>query len=204
MQIKPIETDAFGQKFRSRAEARWAQFFEAGHIRYVYEPEGFESDGIRYLPDFYLPDFDLYVEVKPERPEAGEELKKPLNMVMVGIIKRLLILQDMPPKTECDIYWYPFAYYHNGYQGIRIGRAVITPAGDGLGTILIRTDLYPGYEAEVGFAGFNCANARNLNFKAIHDKDMQNNDGFPWRDTLDHEMRREIGSAYDKARKARF
>lgn len=64
--IKPIETEYRGYRFRSRLEARWAVFFDAARILYEYEPEGFElDDGTKYLPDFYLPEFELYVEIKP-------------------------------------------------------------------------------------------------------------------------------------------
>lgn len=65
MNIKPIETVYNGYRFRSRAEARWAVFFDAVGIDYVYEPEGvILSDGTRYLPDFYLPKSDTWFEVK--------------------------------------------------------------------------------------------------------------------------------------------
>ena len=65
--IKPIETYYNGYRFRSRLEARWAVFFDALNIKYVYEPDGFELDGgYRYLPDFYLPETETYVEIKPE------------------------------------------------------------------------------------------------------------------------------------------
>lgn len=65
-EIKAIETFYKGYKFRSRLEARWAVFFDAAGIEYEYEPEGYTlSDGSRYLPDFYLPKFRIYVEVKP-------------------------------------------------------------------------------------------------------------------------------------------
>lgn len=65
-QIRAIETHYKGYRFRSRLEARWAVFFDAARIEYEYEPEGFELyDGTKYLPDFYLPEFDLYVEIKP-------------------------------------------------------------------------------------------------------------------------------------------
>lgn len=48
-------------------EARWAVFFDAVGIKYQYEPDGFElGNGLRYLPDFYLPDFSCYAEVKPQ------------------------------------------------------------------------------------------------------------------------------------------
>lgn len=64
--MKAIETYYNGYRFRSRLEARWAVFFDAAEIKYEYEPEGFELDsGALYLPDFYLPDYKCFVEVKP-------------------------------------------------------------------------------------------------------------------------------------------
>lgn len=63
--IKPIETIYKGYRFRSRLEARWAVFFDNVMVEYEYEPEGFVlEDGTMYLPDFYLPEIDAYVEVK--------------------------------------------------------------------------------------------------------------------------------------------
>lgn len=66
--IKPIETVYNGYRFRSRLEARWAVFFDAAGIKYEYEPEGYTlNDGTMYLPDFFLPDFDIFVEIKRDR-----------------------------------------------------------------------------------------------------------------------------------------
>lgn len=63
--MKAIETTYKGYRFRSRAEARWAIFFDALGIDWIYEPEGFElSDGTMYLPDFYLPQCRTFFEVK--------------------------------------------------------------------------------------------------------------------------------------------
>lgn len=68
-EIRPIETEYKGYRFRSRLEARWAVFFDTLNVLYEYEPEGFElGDGIRYLPDFWLPQQRCWVEIKP----AGE------------------------------------------------------------------------------------------------------------------------------------
>ena len=64
MDIKPIETVYNGYRFRSRLEARWAVFFDACGLKYHYEPEGFNI-GEYYLPDFYLDDLEIYVEIKP-------------------------------------------------------------------------------------------------------------------------------------------
>lgn len=66
MSIKPIETYYNGYRFRSRLEARWAVFWDALSVKYEYETEGFENYlGEKYLPDFYLNDLNIYVEVKP-------------------------------------------------------------------------------------------------------------------------------------------
>lgn len=67
-----IETQYGGCRFRSRLEARWAVAFDALGVRWQYEPEGFEvgyrlsmrDENFRYLPDFWLPELGLWVEVK--------------------------------------------------------------------------------------------------------------------------------------------
>ncbi len=57
---------AKGQEVRSIAERRIADYFEKNNIKYVYEREAkgkflfFEST--IGTPDFYLPDYDVYVE----------------------------------------------------------------------------------------------------------------------------------------------
>ena len=61
--IKAIETAYNGCRFRSRSEARWAIFFDTLGIQYQYEKEGYDFDGIRYLPDFWLPDYGCWIEV---------------------------------------------------------------------------------------------------------------------------------------------
>lgn len=73
--IHAIETTYNGRRFRSRLEARWAVFFDALRTHYVYEPEGYDlkgsgwvrtdGPGLLYLPDFWLTDLRIYIEVKP-------------------------------------------------------------------------------------------------------------------------------------------
>lgn len=66
--IPAIETVYKGYRFRSRLEARWAVFFDELAIDWRYEAEGYEirvnGKTRRYLPDFYLPKFGVWVEVK--------------------------------------------------------------------------------------------------------------------------------------------
>lgn len=65
MIIRPIETNYRGYRFRSRLEARWAIFFDTAKIRWLYEHQGYVVNDRPYLPDFYLPEFDYFFEVKP-------------------------------------------------------------------------------------------------------------------------------------------
>ncbi len=64
--IKAIETQYKGYRFRSRLEARWAIFFDFSGIKWYYENEGYELSSGWYLPDFWLPEYRLHVEVKPD------------------------------------------------------------------------------------------------------------------------------------------
>ena len=104
-EIKPIETFYKGYRFRSRLEARWAVFFDVAGIEYEYEPEGYKlSDGTLYLPDFYLPAFDTYVEVKRDTEEGRKEVIEKCNKAITwgGNIKQLVILSDIPEGRSVD------------------------------------------------------------------------------------------------------
>ena len=71
-EIKAIPTKYKGINFRSRLEARWAVFFDSMGdsdsmgIRWEYEKEGYQLRSGWYLPDFWLPEMQLWIEVKPE------------------------------------------------------------------------------------------------------------------------------------------
>lgn len=74
--MKAIDTEYNGYKFRSRLEARWAVFFDTLGVKYEYELQGFEfEDGTRYLPDFWLPEYKIWVEIKPDEPSDEERRK---------------------------------------------------------------------------------------------------------------------------------
>ncbi len=62
--IKAIQTQYSNVLFRSRIEARWAVFFDLLGLPWQYELECFEFDGVRYLPDFWLPRQKKWVEIK--------------------------------------------------------------------------------------------------------------------------------------------
>lgn len=105
--LKAIETQYKGCLFRSRLEARWAVFFDAMELDWVYEHEGYELGKYgRYLPDFYFPSSDLYIEIKPPRP-SQRELLKPIALAKF-FQKRVIVLAGSIPNegryipTEID------------------------------------------------------------------------------------------------------
>ena len=84
-----------GTSFRSTTEARWAVFFDYLGIDYEYEKEqvSLETGGV-YIPDFYLPQLEMYIEVKPNNLSIIEnEYQKPIqmrkqvdsNMIFIGL-----------------------------------------------------------------------------------------------------------------------
>ncbi len=71
--IKPLETVWNGYRFRSRLEARWSVCFDALGVAYDYEREGFDLGPAGwYLPDFWLPSLQTWIEVKGEYPSQPE------------------------------------------------------------------------------------------------------------------------------------
>ena len=54
-----------GVFMRSGLELLFAEYLDENNIKWVYEPQTFKlSEGMRYKPDFYLPERDTWVEVK--------------------------------------------------------------------------------------------------------------------------------------------
>lgn len=74
--IKAVETRYRGYRMRSRSEARFAVFLDALSIRWDYEVETADlgKDGW-YLPDFWLPDLGIWIEIKGAAPTFDEQRK---------------------------------------------------------------------------------------------------------------------------------
>lgn len=69
--IQAIETSYSGCKFRSRIEARWAVFFDKLGVKWEYEKEGYDlGEAGWYLPDFWLPGLQCWIEIKGEEPDS--------------------------------------------------------------------------------------------------------------------------------------
>jgi hypothetical protein len=111
MDIKPIETRYKGHLFRSRLEARWAVFFDEMGIEWEYEKEGYTLEPIKipdieeidielnkktinYLPDFYLPQLDMFVEIKGDSIKKIEYIKA--QRLSFYSKKKVAIIKNLP------------------------------------------------------------------------------------------------------------
>lgn len=208
MEYKAIETHYNGYRFRSRLEARWAVFFDHAHIKYEYEPEGFElDDGTKYLPDFYLPEGGYYVEVKPPRVNAFEGIEKASKFVGHGIDK-LLILGNIPEKSSVDVYHFPVIYYNTFYELKLMTLVCIVPYPEDETDILkLSIEKCDSIDRYIQYNHLQMK--RNLMglLNGVHDKKLSerlSEDSFVDVLKYDTESVEYLNSCYDAARQARF
>lgn len=96
------ETYYNGVLFRSKTEAKWARFFDLVRIEYDYEPITVTGwNGYRYKPDFYLPAYDKYAEVKTsvqgiQNETMANKLCGAIDYESTPISKGLLLLGAFP------------------------------------------------------------------------------------------------------------
>lgn len=83
---------------RSRLERNWARFFDHVGIHYEYEPKTFSTPLGGYLPDFFVPALDTWIEIKPLYPEPGELAK--IQSVSDQSEQRAVVLAGFPVASE--------------------------------------------------------------------------------------------------------
>lgn len=59
-----IRSDLGDTYFYSRWEANFVRLLNFLGVKWIYQPEIFDLKSQKYTPDFYLPEFNLYVEIK--------------------------------------------------------------------------------------------------------------------------------------------
>lgn len=83
---------------RSSWEIIYAKYLTKNHIKWQYEPKAFDLGNTTYTPDFYLPEKDIYVEIKGYwRDDAKSKFrlfkdmyKEKIIVVNEKIIKQLI------------------------------------------------------------------------------------------------------------------
>jgi hypothetical protein len=101
--MKALETTWNGYRFRSRCEARWSIFFDKAGIRFEYEKEGVALPSGPYLPDFWLPDLDVWFEVKGVEPTGRESALCAELSLASG--KKTLLAIGPPSPSEQILVW---------------------------------------------------------------------------------------------------
>lgn len=141
--MKAIETVYNGYRFRSRLEARWAVFFDAMGIKYIYEPEGFELElydndeliTLRYLPDFYLPEYKLFAEVKgcDHRGEIDNEDVERMSWFIDydgPCSNGIVMLGNIPsPRNVVSLFWAVWKWHGKGLKWMYILNDIPSEAG---------------------------------------------------------------------------
>lgn len=194
-EIKAIETEYNGYHFRSRTEARWAVFFDAIGLSYEYEREGFNlHENGYYLPDFYLKDWDWFIEIKGGMPKR-EEIEKVKELSYSGQSRGAAILWGSPWPPRFEIKNKPKTYPHfYGPDDLRMidGHAALcfySPE-----TTYFAPGVDPGYFHNIYHAFIHKGKGRGI-------KDIDLSFLHPEDERLEHP---ELLEAYRQARSARF
>lgn len=103
--LKAIPTTYHGIEFRSKLEAKYAQAFDRLGIVWEYEGRGFRfDDGTCYCPDFYMPELDVFFEVKGVLDNTS--INKLVNLanerqtVIVGKPDGSMMLYALPDESR--------------------------------------------------------------------------------------------------------
>lgn len=79
-------------------------FFDALGLRWEYEHQGYDLNGVYYLPDFWMLDLDGYIEIKPR--EFGDDWPSDpkidawFDLEAEGKAKRLYLICGEPGITD--------------------------------------------------------------------------------------------------------
>lgn len=121
--IKALPTEHNGITFRSRTEARWAVFFDALGVRYEYEIEGFDlCEHGYYLPDFWIPRLDLFIEIKPSYLDKTRE--SPVQALVFATGKNVCVFKGNPQ------FGINVGNFLPKYRDVEVGRLYFDPTKD--------------------------------------------------------------------------
>lgn len=65
MFFRSKDTEYNGILYRSKLEAMWAMYFDEYRIKHKYEYKKIDLGIDKYTPDFWLPKYKVWVEIKP-------------------------------------------------------------------------------------------------------------------------------------------
>lgn len=120
-----------GYAMRSHSETRWASMMDYLGVRWLYEKQIYRTRHGGYLPDFYLPDADIFIEVKGPEP-TEDEIEKAL---------------DVESETGSPVI---FAYGKPEMDGIHLIHACLSYHGSGQKVMYSIHEISQGVETWAG------------------------------------------------------
>jgi hypothetical protein len=81
------------KSFRSTFETNFAKWCDLSGIKWQYESKAFDLGNTTYTPDFYLPEFDCWIEIKGYWYKKGKNKFKKLSKIvnLIALEKKNLI-----------------------------------------------------------------------------------------------------------------
>lgn len=98
--MKPIPTPFGTDLFVSKTEAQWAKWMYEMGTHYEYQRQGFDLDGLWYQPDFYVPSWQMYVEIKPFDLALDRKAKEKLIRLSRISQHSTLLVQGRPGEAN--------------------------------------------------------------------------------------------------------
>jgi hypothetical protein len=85
-----------GIRMRSKFEAKIAKILDSNGIAWLYEPQRFVFSETSYRPDFYLPEFGIWIECKYRNdPEEFPDLYKVALLRQLGYHVSIVTFEDI-------------------------------------------------------------------------------------------------------------
>jgi hypothetical protein len=95
--------------FRSSWEINFAKWCDKNKIQYLYEPVNFNLGEINYIPDFFLPTWNIWVEIKGHYTEL---CKKKIKLFKEKISNNLWVI-DITNYGFLDSKWMKYHIMNN-------------------------------------------------------------------------------------------
>ena len=81
---RSVRTEFNGVEFLSMLEAEWALRWATLGVAYRYEAVRIKTETQAYTPDFILPKYRAFIEIKPNEPTDDEFLRSALGCDVLG------------------------------------------------------------------------------------------------------------------------
>lgn len=99
--INAIPTTYRGVDLRSRTEARWALLLDLFAVKWEYEVEGYQLASCWYLPDFWLPQFKCFAEVKGIADHWDDLSRTKVRELALTTNRWVLLFDEMRAGQQC-------------------------------------------------------------------------------------------------------